>query len=346
MAMTLGIDGGGTKTVAVVVDPQGAIRGRGTAGPSNYDSIGLDKSVKAISAAANEAIRDAGSNDDVGTAVLGIAGIDCPLDEERMLAALGSAGFLHNADVAVTNDAHIALVGAVGSEYGVALIAGTGAISYGINSAGRTARADGWGNVLGDEGSGYWIGSEALRAVLRAADGRGMPTILTGRLLKRLAMGRAPEILDWVHHGVGSVEGIAALAPAVFLAAAEGDRVARGIVSRAGHCLGRTVRAVIGALKMDRESFPLVTLGGLFASPSANVIADVVRRHVERVTPSAEWRVPRFPPEIGAVLLAFLRAGGVSAGTMRTLRSTAERMGHIAASSCMGEGGGSESEAG
>src|SRR4030095_5317067 len=133
----------------------------------------------------------------VPTAVcLGIAGVDREDEASTVRAIMRRIGY--RSHTIVVNDALIALVAAAGDAPGVVIIAGTGAIVYGRNANGEAARAGGWGHMIGDEGSGYWIGREALSAVMRAYDGRGPATRLTAAILSHLNVddeSRLPRIV-------------------------------------------------------------------------------------------------------------------------------------------------------
>src|SRR3990170_4420420 len=113
---------------------------------------------------------------------LGIAGVDREDDHTVIRGIMKRIGL--KARILIVNDALVALEAGTPGQPGIVIISGTGSIAYGRNAAGEAARSGGWGHVLGDEGSGYWIGRAALRAVLRAADRRGPPTVLTRMLLK------------------------------------------------------------------------------------------------------------------------------------------------------------------
>ena len=318
--MILGIDGGGTKTVAALVNEAGHILGYGRAGPANAHTIGLQQAIRAVESAARELISCTFlKNSKSLLAVLGLAGVSRSIDQACIEQALRGLPLFRNAELIITNDAHIALVGAVGQEYGVALIAGTGAIAFGINHAGEQARADGWGHLLGDEGSGYWIGLEALRAVLRAYDGRGPSTILGHHLFQRLGAAQPEDLVEWVYHDKPSVDVIAALSSVVFAAAAKGDKVAGAILHRGGTALGRAVVSVICQLDLADKTFPFVPTGGLFRGESSELLLGPVRRMVRSTAPQVEWRSPRFPPEIGAVILGLSRRGLLSEEVLQSL---------------------------
>src|SRR5439155_26556427 len=133
----------------------------------------------------------------------------------------------------VVNDALVALVAGAGAGAGVVIVAGTGSIAYGHDGSGHAARAGGWGYLLGDEGSGFWIGRRALAAVVRQADGRGPVTQLTGLILDRMGITRPGDLIHETYYRDLKRQAIAALAPLVQQAHAAGDAVADHILQRA-----------------------------------------------------------------------------------------------------------------
>jgi len=149
----LGIDGGATKTLAVIVDVGGQEIGRGMAGSGNQAAVGPERAVASIWRAVAEAARHAGSNKVFLAAWIGLAGVDRPGDRDRLLPHLDALATV----VRLTNDAELALTG-LDDAVGVAVIAGTGSIALGRDAAGTTARSGGWGHIIGDEGSGYELG--------------------------------------------------------------------------------------------------------------------------------------------------------------------------------------------
>src|SRR5579872_3801360 len=175
----LGIDAGGTKTVCLLADDDGRVLAEARGGGANLHAAGELSVEKVLHALMEEAI---GEREIAPAAIcLGIAGVDRE-DEARVVRAI-MRRIGYKSRTLVVNDALIALVAGVGEAPGIVVIAGTGSIAYGRNAAGEAARAGGWGHMIGDEGSGYWIGREALAAVMRAGDGRGPETALTAEIL-------------------------------------------------------------------------------------------------------------------------------------------------------------------
>lgn len=324
--MFLGLDGGGSKTVAVVVSREGEIIGWGKGGPSNYQTIGIEKAINAILTACQEALNPLKGKNKITYAVLGIAGADRPQDKERIEKALREHQLFACTDFIITSDAHIALVGAMGEEFGVILIAGTGSIAFGIGLDGRCARADGWGYLLGDEGSGYWIAVEALRAVMRAFDQRGPSTSLTELILKGLDLSRAEDLVEWVYYRKPSIDTIARLSSKVFDAAASGDKIALNILRRAGAKLAQAAVSVVRNLDLVDKEFPFAVTGGLFNTPFSAILTACIRRVLTSTAPRARWVPPKFPPEIGAVILGCIRRKDLTGSFLHNLSSSYQKL--------------------
>src|SRR5437868_12305377 len=171
MKYFLGVDGGASKTAALVTDENSVPLGRGLAGGSNHLRVGIETATRNIERAVNSALVESGiAIREIEYAYCGIAGSDHPEHHERVVDSLKM--FFPRGNFVVDTDARIALTGAVGFGSGIVIIAGTGSVAFGRNENGDECRAGGWGPILGDEGSGYAIGCDGLTAVLRAYDGR------------------------------------------------------------------------------------------------------------------------------------------------------------------------------
>ena len=261
-SLFLGVDGGGSKTLAVLVDARGIERGRGLAGSSNHRVVGMEGAVASILAAVHAAHRAARCDGPVAVAWIGLAGVDDPNDVALLAPELGSLA----SAVRLTNDAELALSG-LAERAGVALIAGTGSIVIGRNAAGRIGRAGGWGHLLGDEGSGYDIGLRALRAAVRSVDGRGQPTLLLPRILDAWGLQAPHNLYDAVYERQDKAR-IARLANLVIAAAGDGDEVSRHIVRVAAEELALAVEAVVHALELPLP-VALALGGGLLVHEDA-----------------------------------------------------------------------------
>src|SRR3982750_1433252 len=193
----LGIDAGGTKTVCQLADGTGSVLAETRRGGANLQAAGELEVEKVLHEVMEEALAD---RDVVpGAICLGIAGVDRPDDARVVRGIMKRIGY--KAKVLVVNDALVALEAGAPGAPGIVLIAGTGSIAYGRNEHNQAARAGGWGYMLGDEGSGYWIGRAGLRAGLREADRRGPATRLTGLLLNYYGVAGAQDLMARVYHG-------------------------------------------------------------------------------------------------------------------------------------------------
>ena len=297
----IGVDGGGTKTTAILLDRGGSLLGRGQAGPSNRYAVGeapagveLRRAIEAALVCGKVAAAD------VQAICLGMAGVDRPGDSAAVTSVV--RGILPAAEALVHHDAIIALAGGVGRLYGVVLIAGTGALAYVVDAHGHSRRASGWGHLLGDEGSGYDTGLRALRAVLRAHDGRGPATTLTAQVLSAWNLNLPEDLIGLVYAPDFPRRRIASLLPLVDEAAGAGDAVAREILEAAGRELGGAACAVIRGLGMEQEAFEVVLAGGAFQT--RHLLRDAVDETVRALAPRAVLIEPRHEPAMGAALLA------------------------------------------
>jgi N-acetylglucosamine kinase len=300
----LGIDAGGTKTVCYLADESGRIVGEGRGGGANLQAHGELEVEKVLHAVIEEALADRLI---VPAAVcLGVAGVDRPEDERTVRGLMRRLGF--RTHLLVVNDALVALVAGVGDAPGIVLVAGTGSIAFGVNQDGNAARAGGWGYVLGDEGSGYWIGREALVAVVREADGRGPRTRLTPLVLEHFTLPQAAGLVHEVYDKGLHRHSIAALGPVVERARAEGDVVAAEILRGAADELVRAAGSVIERLQMRGDAFETVLVGSMFRLIPW-LTAEVTNRLAE-VAPRASVMRLEVEPARGAVHLALKELHG------------------------------------
>ncbi|MBI4482089.1 MAG: ATPase [Acidobacteria bacterium] len=312
MNYLLGIDGGGTKTTCVLASEKGEAVRRVTAGPSNYHKVGLEMARASLSQAIADATWGLSAGDSLLALCAGLAGAGRPAERERLrevFRELVTARQLY-----VVEDITIALFGGTGGRPGVAVIAGTGSNCMGVNALGDTARAGGWGHLLGDEGSGYWIAQRALRAAIASYDGRGDKSVLETSLVQALQLASLHDLVDRVYaqhpgsrQGMGPDE-FAALYPVVVQAAEAGDVVSLRILEEAGRELGSAVLAVARRLRMLEEAFPLACIGGVFQQGAR--VRDALAATLLPAAPRATLIDPVHPPEMGAVLLALSKLRG------------------------------------
>jgi N-acetylglucosamine kinase-like BadF-type ATPase len=299
-SLLLGVDAGGSKTLALVADSTGHVLGRSLAGSANYQSVGFPVASAELSRAITRALADAGATQEsVVAAVLGLAGVDRP--EDRALYLEWAAAFLPNATVQIVNDAALVLAAGTPGGWGLALICGTGSIAVGRAPDGRSARSGGWGPVLGDEGSGYALGRAALQAVMRAGDGRGSRTTLTTGILSAWGLPSPDALVRRVYQaGIGPAE-IAALAPLVDEAATGGDEVAMAITRAAGDELALALWAVARQLELPAP-VPCALAGGVITR--GKTIRDALLRAAAASGLALEPVSLVAEPALGAIRLA------------------------------------------
>lgn len=331
--LILAVDGGQSTTLALLAAPDGTILGADLGGPANHvhEPGGMERMRRTLRQVTESAFAAAGLPlGPVRSACFGMTGnMDAAEEIARDFLAAETLRVVHNT---VT-----ALAGASLAQPGVVVIAGTGAVAYGEDGQGASAKAGGWGYLMGDEGSAYDIGILALRAATQAADGR-MPSTALGALIPAYF---GVESLEGVHRVLysGAVERprIAGLAAVVSRAAADGDRAARAILVRAGADLATATLAVLAHLGQVRTGMPVYPVGGVFRA--GTWIMEPFMRALRGGSPASEVRDPAFTPVIGALLLA-LRDAGIEPGDaiVERIRATIPP----AARSQVGEGGDQE----
>jgi N-acetylglucosamine kinase-like BadF-type ATPase len=311
----IGIDAGGTKTVCVLADERGRLVAEARGAGANLHAAGELAVEKVLHELMEEALERA--NTDPGrlrgeppivpaAICIGIAGVDREDEAQTVRAIMRRIGY--RSRVVVVNDALIALVAGARDEPGILINAGTGSIVYGRNADGEAARAGGWGHMIGDEGSGYWIGREALAAVMRGSDGRGPETALTAEILTYFGVADVSRLPGIVYDREAPRMSVAALGPIVQNVAADGDAVATRILERAAEELVLAARSVTARLEMRGDPFSFFLAGGVFRV--VPWLAEELPRRLVEVAPRAQTQLLAVEAAMGAVWLALSEAGG------------------------------------
>jgi len=301
----LGVDGGQSSTTALLADETGRVLGRGADGPCNHvqsAAEGREKFIRVIGGCVRMAAREAGLGDAMPAfraACLGFSG--GPADKHGILREM-----LAVEELLVTTDAAIALAGACGGGAGIITIAGTGHISMGRGEDGRLARAGGWGYVFGDEGGGFWIACQAVRAAMRVHENWGTQTTLHGRLLEATGLAEANAMMHAMYTAEWPRKRVAALSRIVDEEAEKGDAEARDILARGAAELMKISAIVRGNLFADGERARLSPIGSVWNSRLLR------ERFVElwaAANPMNEFGEAAMGPAAGALLEAFRIAG-------------------------------------
>jgi len=297
------------------------VLGRGTGGPANHILSGWDTARRSIGEAIAQACTTAGvTNDRIAAAVAGSAGVG-PQGEGREVIEDLLHELVPRAQARATGDMVTAFWGALDSELGVVVAAGTGSVCYGRNAQGAGRQVGGWGHLMGDEGSAYDIAVCALRAAARATDGRGPQTALSQGLAAALGVSDFVGVAFRVYGEPLSRDSIARLATVVSDAAAGGDAVARELLAAAGRELGLAAVAALRSVGLAERSAPVAYTGAVFDAGAP--VIEPFRCAVISLCPRASVVPPRFPPVVGAFKLALRQIGeGFTTAVAARLRAT------------------------
>jgi len=287
--------------------------GRGEAGPSNYQSIGIEATLQSIQSAIHNGVEAEiiTSNLKINAICLGLAGVGRAADIEvvkSLVQELENNKYLpiiwelQPANIVICNDALIALVGGIGQPVGIVVAVGTGSIVFGRNHQGHTKRVGGWGYILGDEGSAYKIAIAGMNAALKSYDGREMSTNLVESFKQHLDLESIEDLIEVIYRRGWGVKKIAALASVVDFAAASGDIVANIIIDDAVKELVKATSTVIDAIFSVDSALEVVTTGSVWRGRCK--IHERFAASLVNKFPKVNVIFPRYEPAYGAGLLA------------------------------------------
>lgn len=307
MRIFLGVDAGGSKTHALLVDETGAVLGFGTGGTGNHQMGGLDSAVREVVGAVRQALHSARVEPpQVELGCFCLAGADLPQDFLMLQNALDAQALAQQ--VVIKNDSIAALRSGLTRPWGVAVICGSGFNAAGRGQDGREIVLPGLGAISGDWGGGGDLVIEMIRAVMRAWDGRGRPTMLTRAVLERLGKPSEEELLAALYNRKLNRRHLLPLTPLLFEVAEAGDGVARAIVVRMGTEAGVTANALLRRLDLLETDAEVVLSGSVFKA-HGKLLLDTVRQVVRGAAPTARIVRPSLEPVAGAALLALDLAG-------------------------------------
>ncbi len=295
------VDGGASRTRCALLTRDGEQISYAESGGSNYYGSNFEQTSQALGAAVTAALQQAGvSSAEAACVTAGMASVspdgEGAAEADLVLERMGFARRM------VVGDLIIAHAGALDRRPGVMVIAGTGSSCLGIAADGRRLKIGGWGPTYGDEGSGYQIGRMALNAAAKAYDGYGPPTMLVESISQTLGISDFRDSLDFVYRRGFSAREIAGLAKTAEGAAAAGDAVAGSILTTAAEDLAALAISVLQRL-FPQEPSPWVSFAGSLLVSCAAIRMRFTEAILQTV-PNAEVVPPRYPPYIGAFLLA------------------------------------------
>jgi len=269
MEYVLGVDGGGSKTAVLIADLCGNEVSRVESGASNYKSVGKKKAIENLNEGIFKAIAKLKFPGKMyfKSSCFGFAGNDASKDfnvYKEIVFNEELSSHLNPEKTLICNDTRIGIEAWSDNKNKIVIIAGTGSNCLGVNEKGESARASGWDYILADEGSGYSVGLNALKAIMKAYDGRGEETLLSRTVLEELKLKDVLDLPGWAYGRPFSKAKISALAKVVCMTAGMGDKISINILADEVEEVILTISAVARKLELEDKSFDLVFVGGLF----------------------------------------------------------------------------------
>jgi len=298
----IGIDGGGTKTVAALSDLSGKILKIGKSGPTSPRNIGIKKTVDNVAKSIKKVLPKKKAK--ILSTFIGLPAVE---EEFRLkkeiikkeLLRYKKISLIFSGKVIIGSDQIVAFRSGSDRKDGVLLIAGTGCVAHGWRGN-QKVKTSGWG-WLADEGSAFWVGQKVYQAVLKDLDGRGSKTLLRKLIFQEHKIKEDPNLLNKLIYSKPPTEVLSLLSFICDGASRKRDKIAREILVEAGRELALSAETVIKKLNFQETRFPLVLVGSMFNS---KIVLDTVKKEVKKFTLGVEFIRPKVEPVIGAVRLA------------------------------------------
>jgi len=297
----LGIDGGGTKTIGVIVSSNGEVKGMATVGSTNMNSVGLNVVESEIKKLISELKKhNLEAFNQISIIFAGMSGAG-NAENKRKLELILERIIGKDTSFFVDHDAITALYTGTYGKEGMVHISGTGSIAYGMNRAGKRERVGGWGYLLGDHGSGFAVGQEAFMSLFDRYDQGQNQTILDTFILQHFSVKEPPEMVPIIYGESDSRRLIASIVPFIFKAADEGDRNAQNILSHHATAIAENIYCLTQKLFSEAETqIPVVLTGGLFSRE--DWLVPTIKAYLESKNMKANLIIPTLPPVIGSVI--------------------------------------------
>lgn len=298
----IGVDGGGTKTVAALANLRGKILELKKTGPSSFMKVGVRESVSNITKAIGKILKEKKEGKILST-FIGLAAIEENKEMKRIimrnLRKQPKIKKIFRGKIIIDSDQIIGFRSGTDEKNGIVLISGTGTVAHGWRNK-KEAHTSGWG-WLADEGSAFWLGQKAYQAVFKNLDGRGKKTLMKNLFFQKLKVKDAGGLKKKILSGDNIIKTVASLSVLSDKASQKGDEVARNLFIEGGKELALSVNTVIRKLNFQKRKFPLVLIGGMFKS---NIFLKTVKKEIKKFAPKTEFILSKKKPVIGAVKLA------------------------------------------
>ena len=309
--IVLGMDVGGTKTAAALMNEQGVVLGQGVGASGNINFVTLEQAEQSFTDAIGGAREMAGL--EALKTEINIIGIEPEPDALHPIIKklTGCERILHK------KEGECSLVGGLVSPVGISLIAGTGSVGWGRNKEGRTHMTGCWGTI-GDEGSAYDMARQGVNAAFWAEDGRGPQTKLLDNLREYFGVKLIRDAVTTIYQNPDVRKNFAALSRIVMQTADDGDAVAKGIIQNCAEQLALLITTAARVLGMDKDPYRVAATGGLVSR--GGPFFEMVRADIKKTHGQAELEKPKFEPVIGAALIGLQELGiAWDAGVVRNL---------------------------
>ena len=298
----IGVDGGGSKTLAVLANLKKEILARAETGPSNLRNVGIKTAGANISEAILKTINGI-SGKNVFSIFIALAAVEEEFksEKEKIKREIFKNPKISKAlrgDIEIVSDQIAAFRAGTDEKDGLVLIAGTGSVCHGRRGK-KEVKTGGWG-WANDEGSGFWAGQKGYQAIFKDLDGRGPKTKITKLVFKEWKLKNKEDLMKKIY-GKDSIRNISLISKTVDKASQMGDKVARKILEEAGEELSILAISVIKRLNFHNKKFPLVLIGAMFKS---KIILNKLKKEIKKLAPRTEFIFPKEEPVIGAIKLA------------------------------------------
>jgi len=296
----IGVDGGGTKTIAALANLAGKILKLAKAGPANLRNVGVEKAAQNIALAIKKVLLKKGK---ILSTFIGLAAVEEEYKSKirkikKEISKEKGISKISKAKIEIGSDQIIAFRTGTDEKEGVVLISGTGCVARGWKGK-KEAKVSGWG-YLNDEGSGFWAGQKGFQVILKELDGRGPKTKITKLIFKEWKLKNKEDLLKKVY-SKNSILRTSSISRIVDKASKMGDKIATSIMKEVGKELAQSAISVIKKLNFKNQRFPLVLVGQMFKSKT---VLSTVKKEIKKVVPKVRFLKPKVEPVIGAVKLA------------------------------------------
>ena len=298
----IGVDGGGTKTIAALADLKGKILRLVKTGPSSFIKVGLEETIFNITKGIEKLLNNNKKKQILST-FIGLAAIEEQKEMGKViienLRKQSAISRIFKGEVVIGSDQIIGFRSGTDQKDGLVLIAGTGSASHGWH--GKKEATAGGGGWLNDEGSAFWVGQRAYQLVLKYLDGRGEKTLMKNLFFKKFKAKKIGDLKKKIYLESNLIRNVSSLSLIVDKATQEKDRAAINLLVEAGQELSLAGKTVIKKLNLQKKKFPIVLIGSMFKS---KIVLETVKKEIKKFAPKTEFIGPQKEPVIGAVKLA------------------------------------------